>query len=269
MSFAPVIPSGGYTGWSFLNRTMAKQKQAFDADPAAAREAAYFRDKIGKVDTAEQLVADRRLLSVALTAFGLEGDLANRAFLQKILEGGTLKPEALGNRLADKRYLDFARAFGFGDFAIPNTKKSDFADKILTAYGQRRFEAAVGTQNSDMRLALNARRELSAIAAKGLSADGKWFTALGSPPLRSLLQTAFGLPPSFSGVDLDKQLVILKDRATSLLGGSDPAMFADPEKVEKLIRLFLVRSEAQSSGLASSPALSLLQAGQGRLSRYI
>ena len=72
-----------------------------------------------------------------------------------------------------------------------------------------------------------------------------------------------------TGVDLDKQLVILKDRATSLLGGSDPAMFSDPEKVEKLIRLFLVRSEAQSSGLASSPALSLLQAGQGRLSRYI
>ena len=70
-----------------------------------------------------------------------------------------------------------ARAFGFGDFAIPNTKKSDFADKILTAYRQRRLEAAVGTQNSDMRLALNARRELSAIAAKGLSADGKWFTA--------------------------------------------------------------------------------------------
>jgi len=272
MSFAPVVPTGGFSGWSFLNRTMAKQRQAFDADPATHREAAYFRDRIGKIDSAEQLVADRRLLSVALTTFGLEGDVNNRAFLQKILEGGTLKPEALGNRLADKRYLEFARAFGFGDFPIPNTKKSDFADKILSAYGERRFEAAVGTQNGDIRIALNARRELADIAGKRLSENGKWLTMLGSPPLRSLLQTAFGLPQSFAGADLDKQIIVLRDRATNLLGSSDPAGFSDPEKVEKIIRLFLVRSEAQSSGTAASPALAVLQAlrtSQTRLSRYV
>lgn len=268
MSFVPVVPSGGQAGWSFLNRTMAKQRLAFDASPSTAREAAYFRDRIGKVDTAEQLVADRRLLSVALAAFGLEGDIANRAFLQKILEGGTLKPEALGNRLADKRYLAFARAFGFGDFPVPNTKKSDFADKILAAYGQRRFETAVGAQNGDMRLALNARRELAEIAAKNLSVDGKWFTALGSPPLRSLLQTAFGLPQSFAGADLDKQLTTMKDKAGAFLGSSDPAAFSDPARIEKLIRLFLARSEGQASGAAVSPALSLLRAGQNALSRY-
>lgn len=272
MSFAPVVPSGGLSGWSFLNRTMGKQRQLFEADPVALREAAHFRERIGKIDTAEQLVADRRLLTVALTAFGLEGDVANRAFLQKILEGGTLKSEALGNRLADKRYLEFARAFGFGDFPIPNTKKSDFADKILSAFGQRRFETAIGARNSDLRLAMNARRELADIAGKRLSVDGKWLTTLGSPPLRSLLQTAFGLPQGFAGVDLDRQLAVLKDRANTLLGSSDPASFSDPEQVEKLIRLFLVRSGVQSSGSTTSPALSILQglqSGQSRLSRYI
>ncbi len=272
MNFAPVVPSGGLSGWSFLNRTMVKQRLAFDADPVTQRETAHFREKIGSIDNAEQLVADRRLLTVALTAFGLEGEVNNRAFLQKILEGGTLKPEALGNRLADKRYLEFARAFGFGDFPIPNTKKSDFADKILAAYGQRRFETAVGGQNSDMRLAMNARRELADIAGKRLSVDGKWLTALGSPPLRSLLQAAFGLPQTFASVDLDRQLVVLKDRASAFLDSSDPAGFSDPEKVEKLIRLFLVRSEAQSSGSTTSPAVSILQgmqSGQGRLSRYV
>lgn len=272
MSFAPVVPSGGLSGWSFLSRTMVKQRHSFDANPAARREAVYFRDKIGGIDSAGQLVADRRLLTVALTAFGLEGDVNNRAFLQKILEDGTLKPEALGNRLADKRYLEFARAFGFGDFPIPNTKKSDFADKILSAFGQRRFETAIGAQNGDMRLAMNARRELADIAGKRLSVNGKWLTILGSPPLRSLLQTAFGLPQSFAGGDLDRQIAVLKERANPLLGTADPAAFADPEKVEKLIRLFLVRSEAQSSGGATSTALSLLQGpqpSQSRLSRYI
>ena len=147
MTFTPVVPSGGYGGWSFLNRTMAAQKKAFADDPALQRDEAYFRDRIGKVSTAEDLVADRRLLSVALSAFGLEGDINNKAFLKKILNDGTFDPAALGNRLADKRYLEFSRAFGFGDFAVPNTKKSDFPDKILSAYQARKFEAAVGLAN--------------------------------------------------------------------------------------------------------------------------
>ncbi|MCX8508114.1 MAG: DUF1217 domain-containing protein, partial [Rhodobacteraceae bacterium] len=211
MSFTPVVPSGGYGGWSFLNRTIAAQKKAFVADPAQQRDEAYFRDRIGSISTADELVADRRLLSVALNAFGLEGDINNKAFLKKILTDGTFDQAALGNRLADKRYLAFSRAFGFGDFPVPNTKKSDFPDKIISAYETRTFEAAVGAANGDMRLALNARRELAAIAGKTFSQDGKWFTALGSPPLRSVLQIAFGLPQNFAGVDIDKQLTVLKD----------------------------------------------------------
>ncbi len=277
MSFTPVVPSGGYGGWSFLNRTMAAQKKAFAADQALLRDEAYFRDRIGSVSTAEDLVADRRLLSVALTAFGLEGDINNKAFLKKILTDGTFDPAALGNRLADKRYLEFSRAFGFGDFPIPNTKKSDFPDKILSAFEARKFETAVGAANGDMRLALNARRELAAIATKTLSPDGKWFTALGSPPLRSVLQTAFGLPPSFAGVDIDKQLTILKDRAEKLLGSPDISQFNDPEKAEKLIRLFLVRSQAQSNpAVGNATAVSLLRQGKQKgglsaafLSRYV
>ncbi len=277
MSFAPVVPSGGYGAWSLLNRTMAAQKKAFAADPALQRDEAYFRDRIGQISTAEDLIADRRLLSVALTAYGLEGDIKNKAFLKKILTDGTFDPSALGNRLADKRYLEFSAAFGFGDFPVPNTQRSDFADKILTAYQTRKFEAAVGSANGDMRLALNARRELGAIAVKTLSPDGKWFTALGSPPLRSVLQTAFGLPSSFAGADIDKQLAVLKTRAESLFGSPDVSQFKDPEKAEKLIRLFLVRSQAQSGVInTNSTALSLLDRSRQReglspavLSRYV
>ena len=80
MTFTPVLPSGGYSGWSFLTRTLAAQKQAFVTDPAIQRDEDYFRDKIGKIDTAEKLVGDRRLLSVALAAYGLEGDANNTYF---------------------------------------------------------------------------------------------------------------------------------------------------------------------------------------------
>ena len=269
--FTPVVPNGGPGGWAFLNRTLASQKKAFAADPAFKRDEVYFRDRIGAVSTAEELVADRRLLSTALTAFGLESDANNKAFLRKILEDGTLRADALGNRLADKRYLEFSRAFGFGDFPVPNTKRSDFADRILAAAQSRRFESAVGAQNGPMRLALNAQRELPQIAARGSSENAKWFSIMGSPPLRSLVQTALNIPLQFAGSDIDKQLELFKDRAEKLLGSADPTQFADPKRVEKLIRQYLVRSESQATSSTASPAFSLLAGGVpgGLLSRYV
>ncbi|MGB3146863.1 MAG: DUF1217 domain-containing protein [Paracoccaceae bacterium] len=270
MSFTPVIPTGGFSGWRFLSRTLDAQKAAFGRDAALKRDEDYFRQKIGSVVTAEALVSDRRLMSVALTAYGLEGDINSKAFIRKILEDGTLGPDALGNRLADKRYLEFSKAFGFGDFAVPNTQLSTFADKILHAYEERKFEAAVGEQDNGMRLGLNADRELAALAGRALSTDGKWFTALGSPPLREVLQTGLGLPRSFTSVNLDQQLTILKERAEKLFGSDDLAQFSDPEKREKLVRLYLVRAEIQSNTITSgTAALTLLSQSQNRLSRYV
>lgn len=274
MTYTPVIPSGGIGGWGFLVRTMPVQKKTFSADTVLQREEAYFREKIGKIDTADKLVGDRRLLAIALTAFGLEGDINNKFFLKKILEDGTLKTSALSNKLADKRYHEFSKAFGFGDFPVANTAKSDFAASILSAYEARSFEAAVGKQNPEMRLALNAQRELATLARRNISENGKWLSVLGSPPLRSVLQTALGLPQGFAGVDLDKQIAALKSASQKLIGSPEIGQFSDTAKVEKLLRLYLTRSQAQARAEnVTSPALTLLKGSAGgtesSLLRYV
>ncbi|MFC3118688.1 hypothetical protein ACFOHS_12495 [Jhaorihella thermophila] len=66
MSFQPVIPASGLVGWRFLQRTHAAQMQAFTATGLQEREAGYFLEKIGQITNASELVADRRLLSIAL-----------------------------------------------------------------------------------------------------------------------------------------------------------------------------------------------------------
>lgn len=271
MSFSPVIPFGGYAGWTFLKRTMASQQAALAAAPEQKRDTAYFREKIGSISTAEQLVSDRRLLKVALGAFGLEADLNNRFFIRKVLEDGTLKEGALALRLADPRYREFSAAFGFGDFSTPNTKLSDFADKTLAAYAQRGFEAAVGQQNGTMRLALNAEREVVTLARRSSSEDTKWFSVMGSKPLREVFQTALGLPASFASIDLDQQLTVLKDRTERVFGSPTVSQFADPANMDKLLRTFLIRSDV-ATGTASSQnslALQLLQAGSFRPARFL
>lgn len=262
MTFAPVIPMGGYAGWTFLKRTMDQQMKAFTAQPAVKRDEAYFREKIGSITTAEQLVNDPRLLRVALGAFGLDGDVNNKFFIRKILEDGTLKPDALANKLANKQYQKFSAAFGFGNFAAPRTKLSDFADKILAPYKAQQFSVAVGTQSGEMRLALNAERELPELVKSTASEMSKWFTVLGTPPLRAVFERAYRLPPAFGAIDIDKQVQVMQKRTEATFGSANLSQFQEPEKLDQLVRQFLVQSELAANGASLSRgqvALSLLQ----------
>jgi hypothetical protein len=266
MTFTAAVPFAGYAGWAFLRRTQAAQTEAIAASPVNARDEAYFREKIGSIRTAEALVDDRRLLRVALTAFGLEADLDSRFFIRKVLEDGTLNTDALSNRLADSRYRDFSAAFGFGDFATPRTVLSDFPDRILGPWRARQFEASVGQQDETLRLALNAARELPALAAKGSSETSKWFAVMGNAPLRRVFEGALGLPSSFGVLDIDKQREMLADKAERAFGAPTVSQFTDPAQVEALVRRYLARAQAESFVAGpGTAALTLLQAGQASL----
>jgi hypothetical protein len=265
MSFQPVLPVGGYAGWKFLGRTLETQQAAFAKAPANLRDADYFRANIAKATTAEALVADHRLMKVALGAFGLDDDLPNKAFIRKVLGDGTLQADALSNRLSDKRYAALAKAFGY-DLQPPRVGQSDFADKILTAYDSRQFEAAVGDRDGNMRLALALQRDLGDVAAKTTSEATKWFTIMGTPPLRTVFEGALGLPSSFATLDIDRQLETLQDKTAALFGTPDVSQFSDPAQMEKLVRLFLVRAELADGGgtvRGQSVALQLLQGATG------
>ena len=254
MTFQPILPLSGYPGWTFLKRTIERQQAVQQASPVQKRDEAYFRGRIGRVQTAEQLVSDKRLLRISLTAFGLEADVNSRAFVQKILEGGTLKQGSLANRLANTQYQKFSAAFGFGDFSVPRTRLSTFADEILTQFRARSFETALGAQNNGYRLALNAEREIPALASRTISEPAKWYTLLGSAPLRELMQTALGLPKSFAGIDLDQQVSVMRERAEAAFGAPTVSQFADPAKMETLVRRFHIRSDIEDQQTASTPA---------------
>lgn len=258
MSFQPVLPLTGYAGWAFLKRTQADQQQRFAGSVEMTRDAAYFAENIGDVATAEDLVADRRLLKVALGAYGLADDIDSKAFIRKVLSDGTLDSTDLANRLSDKSYYAMAAAFGF-DLGTPSTKLSDFADKTLDLYSQRQFEAAVGEQNNSYRLALNAERVLGDLAAKSSSENTKWFTIMGNEPLRTVMETALGLPSSVAQLDVDQQLSIFKSRAAAAFGASTVSQFTDPDKMEALVRRYLLRDEVANIAAPQSAASIALQ----------
>ena len=188
--------------------------------------------------------------------------ILERAILQHLADEVLVVDVALANRLADKQYKALSSGFGFGDYAVPRTQLSDFADKTLAAYKTRRFETAVGSQNNDMRLALNVERELPKLAGKSSSEAVKWFTAMGNAPLRQVLQTALGVPVSVGSLDLDRQLEIFQAKAEAVFGDSGVSQFADPARMDALVRRFLLQSEVAALGAgqsASAGALAMMQ----------
>ncbi len=267
MSYSAIVPTGGYGGWLFLKRTEENQQAALVRSPEYQRDEAYFREKISSVTTAEELVSDRRLLKVALGAFGLDDDINNRFFLRKVLEDGTVEADALSNRLADKRYREFSEAFGFGGSSPPRTTLGGFSDEVLDRYKTRQFERAVGERSESLRLALDAERTIGELAGKSSNDTTKWFQMMGTPPMRTVMQTALGLPSSLSAIDIDQQLAIFRDKASDVLGIQSFDELAQPDRMEELLRRYLVLAPSDdffASASSGSSALQILQAGQGR-----
>ncbi|MEO0915795.1 MAG: DUF1217 domain-containing protein [Pseudomonadota bacterium] len=261
MSFQPVIPAGGNVGWSFLVSSRATQQEAFNKSSQIANNTSYFAENIGSVTSAEDLVSDRRLLSVALGAFGLDEDINNRFFIQKVLQEGSLEEESFANRLSDKRYLAMAEAFGF-DLSPPRTVLSDFSEPIIEQYQNRQFEISVGDQDENLRLALGISRDIEALASRSLNEDTSWFSIMGNPPMRRVFEQALGLPAEIAAIDIDQQLTEFRERSDRFFGTTDPADFAQPELQEKLVRSFLLQAELSASASAytsGTVALSLLQ----------
>lgn len=263
MTYQPVVIGSGIMGWRFIERTYDAQFEAFSKSPSFERDTDYFKENISTIKSAEDLVSDRRLLRVALSAFGLKDDLNNRYFIQKILEDGTTANSALANRLADDRYSKFSQAFGFGPGETIKTGNSFEMSGVLDRHKAQEFEIAVGNVDETMRIALSAQHELVNLANSGKGEDAMWFNVMGTPPLRSFFETALGLPKFFGRIDIDRQLVVFQDRMDQLTGKSSVAQFQRVEFLEKITNAFLARSQIGNLGAgnsASSNAVLLLQA---------
>ncbi len=263
MFFQPVIGSGGYSGWLVLQRTETRQREIFEQSPTLERNVEYFRENIESAVTAEDLVSDRRLLTVALGAFGLDEEINKRAFVQRILEDGTESLEAFAVRLNEPRYLALAEAFGYGNTGGgENVQQEGFREDIIARYKVRAFDLAVGEVDNDARLALNFRREIADIASEDTSEEVIWFRIMGRQPIREVVATALNLPQEISQLDVDRQRELFEDKAASVLGTSDPTVLSDPEVIDDLLRRFFLIRQSQSGPTSLTPgfsALTLLQ----------
>ncbi|MGR3541866.1 MAG: DUF1217 domain-containing protein [Hasllibacter sp.] len=261
MTFTPALPFGGIAGWRFLQGRGDALRAAHAASPAIARAGDAFAAAAGTPGGPSAIVSDPVVRRVALTAFGLQADIPNVYFTERVLAEGADDPGALSRRLSDARYRAMAGAFGFDRPEGPRSADPDVAAAIRARFEAQSFEEAIGQDNPDLRLALTMDRELGEIATSNLSDAGKWFTVMGNPPLRAVLERALGLPESIGTLDVDRQLGEFRERAARVFGTSDLSRFADAGERDRLAVRFLAMGAAGSDGNATGSgriALALL-----------
>lgn len=256
MSGSISIGVGGIAGWRIVQRSEAQQIQRLAKDPIVQRSTAYFQENITRTTKAEELVKDYRLLSTALSAFGLEADIANKAFIQKVLESDVTDKKSLVNRLADKRYLKMAEAFGFGSAKPAN----NLSENVSKAFVQREFERRIGEGDETLRFALNARRELQEMGTRTSSDKTLWYEILGSPPLRKVFEGALGFGTAYGKLPIDRQYEEFTRAAERTFGSSSLKHFTQPDAIDRLVKNYMVRSQINISSTQNrySAALTLL-----------
>ena len=100
-----------YTSYNLIAKDMVKSLNRTATETANAREAAYYKENIGKVSSVDAFLDDFQLYSYAMKAYGLEDMIYAKAFMRKVLESDMSDANSFANKLTDVRYQDFASAF--------------------------------------------------------------------------------------------------------------------------------------------------------------
>src|SRR3954453_14325185 len=101
----------GLTAFRIADQQKDQLMAAFVKQPTVQRDLDYYRQHIGNVKSVDDLLNDRRLLTITLSAFQLDGEVDAKGLLRKLLTEDPTSNTSLAQRLADRRFRQFAATF--------------------------------------------------------------------------------------------------------------------------------------------------------------
>jgi hypothetical protein len=215
---------GGGGGSSISSLALFKQvrqnevryREQFQDRADVQKEINNFKKQAAKVNDVDELVKDRRVLGVLLSAFGLESEINNPGKLKAIINSDPTDVNSFANRLNDPRFGALAAFVDAPNKDLLNlvtaSKQQEVIDKFLT----NEFQKSVGAQAPAVRDAFFFLGKINSLDST--------FGILSDLPLRTIVTTALRLPQEIARQSIEKQASLIEakfdiDRAR--LGGSD------------------------------------------------
>lgn len=208
-----------------------------------AAETAYYRANVVKLDSIDDLMADKRLLNYALTSYGLDPAKETPARIRQMLEGGITDPNSPANKSGSKAYVGFVTAFNFAQYGDKATTRSLAQQPATDKYVRQTLEEDAGKTNEGVRLALYFQRKAPTLT--------NWYEVLADKALSQVVRTAFGMPDIFAKADIDKQVKLFESKF-------DIKDFASPEKLAKFITRYTSMYELNNPSSPQVSAASIL-----------
>ncbi|UJW76296.1 DUF1217 domain-containing protein [Rhizobium sp. SL42] len=226
------------------------------AKEAATKESEYYQEQIASIRTADELLADRRVVDVVLGAFGFDGDEVTDDFLKQLFASDLEDPKSFANQQTDAKWAELLASFNFDsegnltDDTVGTVQQRGDTLETINLYLRQTFEESEGESNQGVRLALYFERTAPTLTdAYDLIAD---------EALLEVFRTTFGYSEEFSNMDVDMQAKIVEDNITL----SD---FQDPEKMERFLQRYTAMYDTENASYDTS-ALTILQGSGGGIS---
>lgn len=178
-----------YLSYRMYAADMVKSTARTLSDPQVSREATYYKENIGKITSVDELLKDQRLYAYAMKAHGIEDMTYAKAFMKKVLESDLTDSTSFARKLADQRYVTFARSFNFtptGDVKAGATMAQDASDESETVglYTEQRvrrgtavaadvdyYESRIGSITTVDQLVSDSRLFSFALKSYGIDPD--------------------------------------------------------------------------------------------------
>jgi len=177
-------------------------RQAFANREDIQRDINQFKKAVGKLDTVDDLLKDRKTLEFVLSAFGLESEINNPGKLKAVLNSDPADINSFANRLADSRFGELAKFLDTPQFGLKNLRLSDKQSTVIDNYLTTTFEKSLAAQNPAARDALFFLRRIGEVE--------NTFEILGDLPLRTIVTSALNLPQEIARQSVSKQASLIE-----------------------------------------------------------
>lgn len=236
------------TNYRILTRDLSRTMTRLSADPQTQREVNYYRAQIGKIKSVEEFLANDRVFTFAMKAFGL-GDMGYaKGMMRKALADGVDDPSAFSVRMADPRFREFVSVFNFKRYGTATTSFDRTQQGTIDRYLRSQLEEKAGESSEAVRLALYFDRKAPELLSN--------YSILSDRALLTVVRTTLGLPTSMSSADLERQAKVIGEKVKI----DD---LKDPVKRQEFIARFLILHDAGNASSVENAGVSLLGGASG------
>ena len=236
------------TSLALVDATRDRQITSIRNSAQGTREINTFRERIGNIQTVDQLLEDQELYSFVMKAYDLEDQIFGKALMAKVLKSDIDDKTSLVNRLTSQRFKDIHEGLGFSAGGIGNTNTFNpiWQEEMVERFLERQFINIQADQNETVGTVLEFRKQAGSIDSP--------FDFLKSAELSEFIRTAIGIPSEAAGLDIDKLAALIEDRV-------DIESLNDPKEVNRLVLRYIAIKDAQNSAnVSANIAVQLMSA---------